>query len=122
MPTNRNFGITFGVFFLLISLYIQINYKNLNIYTFSACLIFFVLGFLNSKILKPLNFLWFKFGLILGYIVSPIIMGFVYFAIVTPTGLIMKILKKNLLNLNKENKSTYWIKREKKKINFNKQF
>ena len=76
-------------------------------------IIFLFLGLLNSKILTPLNKIWFKFGILLGSFVSPIVMGIVFFAIVTPTSLIMRALGKNLLNLKKGNKKTYWIERSK---------
>ena len=77
---------------------------------------------LNSKILTPLNKIWFKFGILLGSFVSPIVMGVVFFAIITPTSLIMKILGKNLLNLKKDNKKTYWIARSKIKSKMKNQF
>ena len=83
---------------------------------------FLILGLLNSKILTPLNKTWFKFGILLGSFVSPIVMGAVFFAIVTPTSLIMKILGKNLLNLKKDNKRTYWIERSKIKSKMKNQF
>ena len=77
---------------------------------------------LNSKILTPLNKIWFRFGILLGSFVSPIVMGLVFFAIVTPTSLIMRVLGKNLLNLKKNNKKTYWIERSKIKSKMKDQF
>ena len=77
---------------------------------------------MNSKILTPLNKAWFKFGILLGRIVSPIVMGIVFFGIVTPTSLIMRVLGKNLLNLKKDNKKTYWIERSKIKSKMKNQF
>ena len=85
-------------------------------------IIFLILGLLNSKILTPLNKIWFKFGILLGSLVSPIIMGMVFFAIVTPTSLTMRVLGKNLLNLKKGNKKTYWIERSKIKSKMKNQF
>ena len=85
-------------------------------------IIFLFLGLLNSKVLTPLNKIWFKFGILLGSFVSPIVMGIVFFAIVTPTSLIMKVFGKNLLNLQKGNKKTYWIERSKIKSNMKNQF
>ena len=76
-----------------------------------VALIFLILGLFNSNLLKPFNIIWFKFGMFLGSIVSPIVMGLVFFIVVTPTGLIMKIFKKDLLNLKRNNKSSYWIKK-----------
>ena len=77
---------------------------------------------MNSKILTPLNQVWFKFGILLGKFVSPVVMGAVFFMVVTPTSLIMKVLRKNLLNLKKGNKKTYWIERSKIKSKMKNQF
>ena len=85
-------------------------------------IIFLILGLLNSKVLTPLNKIWFKFGILLGSFVSPIVMGIVFFAIVTPTSVIMRVLGKNLLNLKKGNKKTYWIARSKIKSKMKDQF
>ena len=84
-------------------------------------LIFLILGLINSSFLTPLNLIWIKFGLLLGKFVSPIVMGLVFFFVVTPTGLIMKLLNKDLLNLKKKNKKSYWIRR-KSKSNMKNQF
>ncbi|MDP6139486.1 MAG: SxtJ family membrane protein, partial [Candidatus Woesearchaeota archaeon] len=73
--------------------------------------------------LTPLNKLWFKFGILLGSIVSPIVMGTVFFLVVTPVGLIMRLLGKDLLRINKNKTiSTYWINRDKQKNSMKKQF
>ena len=85
-------------------------------------IIFLILGLLNSKVLTPLNKIWYKFGIILGNFVSPIVMGIVFFTIVTPISLIMRVLGKNLLNLKKGNKKTYWIERSKIKSKMRNQF
>jgi len=77
---------------------------------------------MNSKILTPLNKTWFKFGILLGSFASPIVMGIVFFAIVTPTSLIMRVLGKNLLNLKKGNKKTYWVERSPIKSKMKNQF
>ena len=85
-------------------------------------LIFLILGILNSKLLSPLNKLWMRFGLLLGRIVSPIIMGIIYFFVVTPTGLIMKIFRKDLLSLKKNDEKSYWIEKNDEKSNMKNQF
>ena len=84
---------------------------------------FLILGLMNSKFLAPLNILWFKFGELLGSIVAPIVMGIVFFVVITPIGLFMKIIGKDLLNdkYNNKNKS-YWINREKSKGTMKQQF
>ena len=120
--SNRSFGIVFFVVFLLIGLYPLVNDGNLRIWSIVLSLIFLILGLLGSNILTPLNKIWFKFGILLGNFVSPIVMGIVFFAIVTPTSLIMRALGKNLLNLKKSNKKTYWIERSKIKSLMKNQF
>ena len=85
-------------------------------------MIFFILGLLNSKILSPLNKIWFKFGIILGGIVSPIIMGLVFFLVVTPISLILRLFKKDTLNLKKNDSVTYWIVKSDKKSKMKNQF
>ena len=120
--SNKSFGIVFFLFFLIVSLFPLFNDGNIRIWSLIIAVIFLVLGMLNSKILTPLNKIWFKFGILLGSFVSPIVMGVVFFAIVTPTSLIMKILGKNLLNLKKDNKKTYWIARSKIKSKMKNQF
>ena len=103
ISSNKSFGIVFFVVFLLIGLYPIIHDENIRIWSLIISCIFLVLGFLNSSILTPLNLLWFKFGILLGKLISPIIMGFVFFLVVTPIGLIMRLFKKDLLKLKKNN-------------------
>jgi len=74
-------------------------------------LIFLILGLLNSKILTPLNKIWFKFGIFLSKIISPLIMGIIFFLIVTPIGLIMRIFGKDVLNLKYNKNQSYWIEK-----------
>ena len=124
LPTNKSFGITFGCVFLIAFIYFYIKHEliNVTIVLISISLIFFILGFLNSKILHPLNFIWFHFGIYLGKVISPIILGIIFFLVVTPTGLIMKILKKDLLNLKFNNKDSYWIDKKNYKSKMKNQF
>jgi len=122
LPSNRNFGTVFFLVFLIISLFPLLKNENIRIWSTIIALVFLVLGLLNSKFLTPLNKIWFRFGIILGNFVSPIVMGIVFFVIVTPTSLIMRVLGKNLLNLKKGNKKTYWIERSKIKSKMKNQF
>ena len=110
--TNRNFGIVFFIFFLIISLYPLLNDSDIRYWSFILSLIFLLLGLFNSKILSPLNKLWFKFGIIIGKIVSPVIMFVIFFLVVTPIGIIMRLLNKDLLNLKFNGKQSYWIKKD----------
>ncbi len=100
--SNKNFGLTFFIFFLILSLYPLIYAKNINYIFLLISIIFLTLSFLKPKILNPLNKIWFKFGILLAKIVSPLVMLFIFFVVVTPIGLIMKISGKNLLNLKKK--------------------
>ena len=120
--TNKSFGIVFFVFFLIVSIFPLLNDGNIRIWSLIISIIFLILGILNSKILTPLNQVWFKFGILLGRFVSPAVMGVVFFAIVTPTSGVMRVLQKNLLNLKKGNKQTYWIERSKIKSKMKNQF
>ena len=96
ISSNRSFGIVFFVVFILVALYPLIYSGEIRIWSIVLSLIFLTLGLLNSKILTPLNKIWFKFGIILGKIISPIIMGVIFFLVVTPIGLIMRLFGKDL--------------------------
>ena len=120
--SNRNFGIVFFVVFLLIGFWPILSGNELRIWSILISLIFLILGILNSKVLTPLNKAWFRFGVFLGNFVSPIIMGIIFFLVVTPIGLLMKLLGKDLINLKKNNEKTYWIQRNKIKSSMKNQF
>ena len=120
--SNKSFGIVFFIFFLIVSIFPLFKEGDIRIWSFIIAIIFLVLGLMNSKILTPLNKIWFKFGILLGSFVSPIVMGIVFFVIVTPTSLIMRVSGKNLLNLKKDNKKTYWIERSKIESKMKNQF
>ena len=114
MGSNRSLGIVFFLVFLIIGLWPLLNDGQVRIWSFIISIIFLFLGVMNSKLLTPLNKIWFKIGLLLGAIVAPIIMGAIFFLVVTPIALIMKIIGKDSLyrKYDKHSKS-YWIKREK---------
>lgn len=120
--SNKGFGIVFFVVFFLISIWPILNDDGIRIWSLTISLIFLILGIINSNLLTPLNLIWFRFGLSLGKIVSPIVMGLVYFFVVTPTGLIMRLFKKDLIMLKKNNKKTYWIEEKKSESNMKNQF
>ena len=120
--SNRSFGVVFFIVFLLIGLWPILKGNELRIWSIVISLIFFILGLLNSKILTPFNKVWFRFGIFLGNFISPIIMGIVFFLVVTPTGLIMKLFRKDLINLRKNNSSTYWIEKKDIKSSMKNQF
>ena len=122
LPTNRNFGIVFFIFFLLISLWLFLNDKTLAYLPLIISLVFLILGLLNAKILTPLNKIWIKFGEILGSIVSPIVMAIIFFGIVTPTGLLLKFIGKDVLKLKQDKKDTYWIEKDNSNNSMKNQF
>tara|TARA_B100000401_G_C52179738_1_gene427213 strand:- start:29 stop:412 length:384 start_codon:yes stop_codon:yes gene_type:complete len=120
--SNRSFGIVFFVVFLLIAFYPLFQGNDLRIWSLIISLIFLTLGLLNSKILSPLNKMWFKLGLFLGKIISPLIMGIIFFIVVTPIGIIMRLFNKDLLNLKYNKEKSYWIKRVGPKSKMKNQF
>ena len=123
LPSNRSFGVVFFVFFLIIALWPLKNGSDIRIIPLSISLIFLILGIFNSNLLKPLNFIWMKFGLMLGKFINPIIMAIIYYLTVVPIGLIFKILNKNLLNVKKKNnQKSYWIEKKKSQSTMKNQF
>ena len=122
ISSNKSFGIVFFVVFLIIALYPLLENENVRVWSIIVSVIFLILGLLNSTILSPLNKVWFKFGIALGNFVSPIVMGLVFFIVVTPISIIMRVLKKDLLNLKKGNKKTYWIERSRIESKMKNQF
>ena len=112
LPSNRNFGVVFFIVFLIIALWPILKQNEIRIWSLIISFIFFVLGLINSKLLTPLNKLWFKFGILLGNIIAPIIMGIVFFLVVTPTGLIMRFFRKDILKLKKNTSDSYWINKD----------
>ena len=122
LPSNRNFGIVFFIVFLIIALWPILKQNEIRIWSLILSFIFFVLGLINSKLLTPLNKLWFKFGILLGNIIAPIVMGIVFFLVVTPTGLIMRFFRKDILKLKKNSSDTYWINKDNVKSSMRNQF
>ena len=112
--SNKSFGIVFFVIFIIVALWPLLKDENIRVWSLIVSIIFLTLGLLNSKILTPLNKLWMRLGILLGAIVSPIVMGVVYFGVITPIGLIMKLFGKDVLNLKIDtNKNTYWTSKKK---------
>ena len=122
VSSNKSFGVVFFIVFLIVAIYPLLNGENIRLWSLLLSLIFLVLGLLNSKILSPLNKLWLKFGLLLGKIISPIIMGIIFYLVVTPIGLLMRILGKDLLKLKFNNEKSYWIEKNDPKSKMKNQF
>ena len=125
LGSNRSFGIVFSIFFALLAFYFYYKNENINIPIILISVIFLILGLFKSNILTPLNILWFKFGILLSKIISPLIMYLIFFIIVTPLAILAKIVRKDFLNLDKNKnlkKMTYWEKKEKYKNSMKDQF
>ena len=120
--SNKSFGIVFSIFFLFISIFLFLNEYPTYYWSLFVSFIFLVLGLMNSKILSPLNLLWFKFGILLGKIVSPVVMSIIFFLVVTPISILLKIFGKDVLNLKFNNNKSYWIEKNGPKSNMKKQF
>ena len=122
ISSNRSFGIVFFIVFLIIAVYPLLNDNSVRIWSMIISIIFFILGLINSKILTPFNIIWMKLGIYLGIIISPLVMGIVFFLVVTPIGLLMRIFKKDLLKLKMNKINSYWIEKEKIKSSMKNQF
>jgi len=122
ISSNRSFGIVFFIFFLIVSIFPLFKDENIRIWAVIVAIIFLILGLLNSSVLSPLNKIWFKFGILLGNFISPIIMGLVFFIVITPTAFLMRAFGKDLLNLKKNNKKSYWIEKSPIKSEMKNQF
>ena len=122
MSTNKNFGLVFFIVFLLIAVWPLKSGELIRVWAVIASLTFLILGLLNSRLLSPLNLVWVNFGNYLGKFIAPIIMGLIYFFILTPIGLLMRLLRKDILKKNFSKKESYWIKREKDVGSMKKQF
>ena len=120
--SNKSFGIVFFIVFLIIAIWPLLNGYEIRYWSLIISIIFLLLGTLNSKFLTPLNKIWFKIGVLIGNVISPIVMSIIFFLVVTPTSFIMKILGKDLLNLKKNTKNSYWIKKQNQNIRMKKQF
>lgn len=122
LSSNKSFGIVFFIVFVLIGLYPAFHGENLRYWAIIISLIFLVLGLIRSSLLTPLNIYWSKFGILLGFIVSPFIMAIIFFLVVTPIGLFMRLLGKDLINLKKHNLKSYWIEKKYYKSTMKDQF
>lgn len=111
--SSRSFGLVFAAAFSLIGLLPLINHGSVRWWSLIISAVFLLVAMVAPNLLRPLNLLWFKFGLLLGRIVNPVVMLLIYVIAILPTGLILRLFGKDLL-LRKFNKSqaSYWIIRE----------
>lgn len=114
LPTNRKFGFFFFLVFLLVSVYFYFTEKSVPFYIFfTISFLFLIITIIKDKLLLPLNKMWMKLGLLLGRIVSPIILGIMFFAVFTPVALVLKLFKRDELQLQfNKNKISYWTLRK----------
>tara|TARA_Y100000034_G_scaffold106112_1_gene134580 strand:- start:605 stop:982 length:378 start_codon:yes stop_codon:yes gene_type:complete len=122
ISSNKSFGILFFIVFALISIWPLIQGGSLRIWSIPIAILFLILGLIDSKLLSPLNVVWVKFGELLGRIIAPVVMAIIYFFIITPIGLFMRLIRKDLLKIKSSNKQSYWIKREKNIGSMKRQF
>jgi hypothetical protein len=120
--TNRSFGIVFFIVFLIVGIYPMLNEEDVRLWSLIISVIFLMLGILNSEVLTPLNKIWFRFGIFLGKIFSPLIMALIFFLVVTPIGLIMRFIGKDVLNLKFNNDKSYWVEKRGPKSKMKNQF
>ena len=118
---NVTFGILFFIFFLIIGLYPLKSSGVIRVWSVLLSLIFLIITIVRPNLFTFLNKLWIKFGILLGKIISPLVMGLVFFIVVTPVGMLVRILKKDIVGL-KRGASSYWINREDKVQSMRKQF
>tara|TARA_Y100000816_G_C25798001_1_gene417976 strand:- start:162 stop:542 length:381 start_codon:yes stop_codon:yes gene_type:complete len=121
-PSNKSFGILFFIVFLLVTFWPILNNNPPRWYILPFALIFLILGLLNSKILSPFNKYWIKLGELLGRVIAPLVMLIIYFALITPLSLLVKLFGKDLLNLKLNKTTSYWIDKKKKLTSMKKQF
>ena len=119
--SNITFGIFFFIFFLIIGLYPLVSVGVIRIWSVFLSLVFLIITIIRPNLFTFLNRSWIQLGIFLGKIISPIVMGLVFFFVVTPIGMLVRVLKKDVMGL-KRGASSYWINRENKLQSMKKQF
>ena len=122
ISSNRSFGILFSIVFAAIAFWPLLNLGEIRVWSVIVSSIFLLLGLINSKLLYPLNFVWVKFGELIGKVVAPLVMASIFFIILTPIGLFLRLIGKDLLNIKLNQNKTYWIKRDKEPGPMKRQF
>tara|TARA_B100001115_G_C15499777_1_gene236541 strand:- start:151 stop:549 length:399 start_codon:yes stop_codon:yes gene_type:complete len=113
LPSNKKFGLFFAiVFFLLATFFYTKNNTTLVVTFASLCFIFVLISYSMPQLLLPLNKIWMRFGFLLGIIISPIVLGIIFFCIFTPVGLVMKIFQRDELRIKLKNRESFWKDRE----------
>jgi len=120
--SEKSFGILFFIVFFLVAIWPLLNSDSIRLWSLAVSFAFLIIAFLKQELLKPLNNSWIKFGEMLGKIISPIVMALIFFLILTPLSLIIRIFGKDLLKIKFSKDNSYWIKREKNITSMDKQF
>ena len=120
--SEKSFGVLFFIVFILIALWPLLSGETIKVWALVLSIIFLVITFLKRDLLKPLNKIWIKFGELLGKIIAPIVMALIFFFILTPISIIIRLFGKDLLKLKISKENSYWIKREKNINSMDKQF
>ena len=115
LPSNKTFGYFFSLVFLISSVYFFFQNNKLYIFFLILSCVFVIVSITFPKLLLPLNLLWMKFGILLGKIINPIIFGIIFFFMITPIGLIRKLIGVDELKIKENhNQISFWVKRESK--------
>ena len=122
VSSNRSFGILFSIVFAIIAFWPLLSMGEIRAWSIIVSSIFLILGLINSKLLYPLNLIWVKFGELLGRIIAPLVMALIFFIVLTPIGLFLRFIGKDLLNIKFNKNKTYWIKRDKEPGSMKRQF
>ena len=119
---EKSFGILFAIVFFLIGIWSLLSGGSLKVWPLALSFIFLIVAFFKQELLKPLNNIWIKIGEVLGRIVAPMVMALIFFLVITPLSLIMRLFGKDLLRLKTSKDKSYWIKRDKNISTMDKQF
>ena len=121
-PSDKSFGLLFAFVFLVVAFWPILKNNSINLIALFSSISLLIISFIKPELLKPFNYLWMKLGLVLGKIVPPIIMFIIFFTVITPIGILLRIFKKDLLCLKFINEDTYWQDRKENVTTMDKQF
>lgn len=112
LPSNKKFGVFFSIVFILVAICAHWKFKSdFAIFALIPSTFFAVAAFLAPQILSPLNRLWFGLGLLLGKIVSPIVLGLIFFVLITPVSFVTRLFGRDELKIKKRTVESYWVDR-----------
>jgi len=120
--SEKSFGALLFIVFILIALWPLLSGETIKVWALVLSIIFLAITFLKRDLLKPLNKIWIKFGELLGKIIAPIVMALIFFFVLTPISIVVRLFGKDLLKLKISKENSYWIKREKNINSMDKQF